>query len=52
MAKNNTTYIKDNIPDHVEMIKLLDEQLNDCYNLGQCPQGRSIRLIQILKIFS
>jgi hypothetical protein len=39
------------IHDKNEMINLLDEQLNDCYNLGQCPQGRTIRLVQILKIF-
>lgn len=27
------------------------EQLSDMYNLGQCPQGRSTRLIQIYNYF-
>ncbi len=32
-----------------EILELLEEQLIDMYNLGQCPQGRTTRLWQILK---
>lgn len=31
---------------------LLEEQLSDMKNLGQCPQGRTIRLWQLLQSFS
>lgn len=38
--------------DHLFVIPLLDEQLEDMYNLGQCPQGRSTRLIQLYVLFN
>ena len=34
--------------DYENALELLDEQLEDMYNLGQCPQGRTTRLLQIL----
>jgi hypothetical protein len=33
-----------------DMISILEEQLADCNNLGQCPQGRVTRLIQVYNI--
>jgi hypothetical protein len=30
-----------------DLMQLLEEQLKDCYLLGQCPQGRTTRLFQI-----
>lgn len=35
-----------------DVLNLLDEQLADCYMLGQCPQGRTTRLIQIYQILA
>ena len=32
-----------------EILELLEEQLIDMYNLGQCPQGRTTRLWQIFQ---
>lgn len=32
---------------NTDLISLLDEQLEDMYNLGRCPQGRSTRLLQL-----
>lgn len=37
--------------DNSFIIPLLDEQLEDMYNLGQCPQGRSTRLLQLYILF-
>lgn len=34
-------------PEKEDLIRLLDEQLSDCFNLGQCPQGRTTRLYQL-----
>jgi hypothetical protein len=33
-----------------DMISILEEQLADCNKLGQCPQGRVTRLIQVYNI--
>ena len=33
-----------------DIVKLLEEQLVDTFSLGQCPQGRSTRMIQIYNI--
>lgn len=33
--------------DRVDILKLLIEQMNDMYILGQCPQGRTTRLFQL-----
>lgn len=33
-----------------DILVLLEEQLADNFNLGQCPQGRSTRMIQIYSI--
>ena len=41
--------IKEN---HYDLIPILDEQLNDCFNLGECPQGRTIRMLQIYNLLS
>lgn len=40
-----------NLPeqDRGEWIRLLEEQLRDMSRLGPCPQGRTIRLWQLLK---
>ncbi len=40
-----------NKADHEFVIPVLDEQLEDMYNLGQCPQGRTTRLIQLYNLF-
>lgn len=34
----------------IDIFSLLDEQLMDNFMLGQCPQGRSTRLLQILEL--
>ncbi len=34
------------------IIDLLLEQMNDMYNTGQCPQGRTTRLFQIYNTFN
>lgn len=39
----------DDIQDKVAFYSLLEEQLEDMYRLGQCPQGRTIRLWQLLQ---
>ncbi len=36
--------------DYDKILNLLEEQLIDIYNLGQCPQGRTTRLWQILQL--
>ena len=33
--------------DRVDVLKNIAEQMADMYRLGQCPQGRSTRLIQV-----
>ena len=33
--------------DYINILDFIDEQLSDCYKLGQCPQGRTTRLFQI-----
>lgn len=38
--------------DITDYLLLLSEQMSDMYRLGQCPQGRSLRLIQIYKSLS
>jgi len=40
------------IKDNNDLISLLDEQLCDCYRLGQCPQGRTTRLMQIYQLIN
>lgn len=35
---------------YINIINLLDEQLDDMFLLGQCPQGRTTRLLQILNL--
>ena len=37
--------------DYKEILPLIEEQLSDIKNLGQCPSGRVTRLLQILIIF-
>jgi hypothetical protein len=37
---------------NVDFVRLLDEQLSDCYTLGQCPQGRVKRILQCVLAFS
>lgn len=37
--------------DQEDMYKLLEEQLEDMLRLGPCPQGRTIRLWQLLQCF-
>lgn len=36
----------------VDILELLNEQLMDNFMLGQCPQGRTTRLLQILELTS
>ena len=42
-----TCLLIDRHPERKDLIRLLDEQLSDCFTLGQCPQGRTTRLYQI-----
>ena len=43
---------KDLLKPQEGLLELLIEQLNDFVNLGQCPQGRSTRLLQIWQIIN
>ena len=36
---------------YISLLPIIEEQLVDIYKLGQCAQGRTTRLIQLLKIF-
>lgn len=42
----------DDKQDQMTFYSLLEEQLDDMHRLGQCPQGRTIRLWQLLQSFS
>jgi len=39
--------MSNNLDDKISIIKLINEQMDDMYNTGRCPQGRTTRLYQI-----
>ena len=36
-----------NLQDKISVMKLINEQMDDMFNTGRCPQGRTTRLYQI-----